>query len=84
MKKNEVIRMCCACRTRKSKAELIKVVKSKTGKFSIPTIHTEGRGAYVCRDQKCIEIAIKKRAFNRSFKCEVTKNMYEELSTISD
>ena len=69
--------MCCVCRTRKPKSELIKVVKNKNGEFSIANGHAEGRGAYVCKDEKCIANAIKKRAFNRSFKCEVDKEIYE-------
>ena len=77
--KKETVRMCVICRNRKKKNELVKVVKNKTGDFSIPTIHTEGRGAYVCKNEKCIETAIKKHAFNRSFKCEVDKKIYEQL-----
>lgn|GEM_PF-696717 len=79
MKKDEVVRMCCVCRQRKAKSELIKIVKNKDGKFSIAEGYAEGRGAYICKDKNCIEIAIKKRALNRSFKCEVNKEIYLKL-----
>jgi len=78
----ETVRMCVVCRDRKAKSELIKVVKNKSGEFAIATEHTEGRGAYVCKQAECVKNAIKKRAFNRSFKCEVKKEIYEELQRI--
>jgi len=83
MKTKETVRMCCVCRARKPKSELIKVVKNKNGEFVIANEHTEGRGAYICKDNKCIENAIKKKALNRSFKCEVNKEIYMELNNIS-
>ena len=82
MKKEETVRMCCVCRLRRPKDELIKVVKNKNGEFCIANGHTEGRGAYVCKDEKCIENAIKKRAFNRSFKCEVNNEIYKSLKEL--
>jgi len=94
MKKYEVKRMCCVCRERRAKAELVKVVRRTPPRqatpatrlplegnyeFAIAAGHAEGRGAYICRDEKCVEMAIKKRALNRSFKCEVPKEIYEKL-----
>ena len=44
------------------------------------------RSAYICRDMKCLEIARKKRSFERSLRCAVSKDIYdtieEELSSI--
>ena len=93
MKKDEVKRMCCVCRERRAKAELVKVVRRTPPRqatpatppeegnyeFAIAEGHAEGRGAYVCKDGKCIEMAVKKRALNRSFKCEVPNGIYEKL-----
>ena len=31
-----------------------------------------GRGCYLCKNEKCIETAIKKRAFSRALKTEIT------------
>jgi len=90
VKKDEVVRMCCVCRQRKAKSELIKVVKRRgvgdaaLYKFSIVSGYEEGRGAYICNDKNCIDIAIKKRALNRSFKCEVDKEIYLELEKSLD
>lgn len=38
-----------------------------------------GRGAYVCKNSKCIELALKKRLFNRSFKENIDNKFYEIL-----
>lgn len=38
-----------------------------------------GRGAYVCKCNECINLAIKKRAFNRAFKMNVDEKIYQQL-----
>ena len=38
-----------------------------------------GRGAYVCKDPKCVELTIKKRLLNRSFKTNLDVKIYEML-----
>lgn len=75
-------RMCIACRERKEKEELICINKNKNNSFKISTGYDDGRSCYICKNKACIELAIKKRALNRSFKCEVDKKIYEELSEI--
>ena len=38
-----------------------------------------GRGAYICKDQKCIELTLKKKLLNRSFKENINSSIYEQL-----
>lgn len=38
-----------------------------------------GRGAYVCKNEDCIKLVIKKRLFNRSFKSNIPIKVYENL-----
>ena len=38
-----------------------------------------GRGAYVCKNEDCIKLVIKKRLFNRSFKSNIPIEVYENL-----
>lgn len=38
-----------------------------------------GRGAYVCKNEDCIKLAIKKRLFNCSFKSNIPIEVYENL-----
>ena len=76
-------RMCAGCRIRKNKAQLIRICRSKEGVFTITdgNVNTDGRGAYVCRDPKCIENAIKRKSFSRSFKCELPSDITDKLKS---
>lgn len=69
--------MCCVCRTRKAVNELIRIAKID-GKFLIDQQgNANGRGCHVC--PSCVEKCIKTRALNRSFKTNVSNDIYDEL-----
>ena len=73
-------RMCVACREMKDKAELVRIVKNADGDISIDqTFKKNGRGAYICKAQTCLEKCKKTRALNRAFKCEISQEIYEEI-----
>ena len=56
-----------ACRTARPKRELRRIVRTPTGEVvADPTGRLAGRGAYVCRDTDCLDIAIKKGALTRA------------------
>lgn len=84
MLKHVPVRMCVSCRERKEKAFLIKVVKAGDN-FSLDlTAKAEGRGAYVCNQKGCIDKAVKKRSFDKSFRRKVPDEIYDELVKITD
>lgn len=73
-------RTCMGCNTKKDKKELIRIVKSKDGKISIDrTGKMEGRGAYICDNQKCLEKVIKSKRINNIFEIDISKEIYESL-----
>ncbi len=74
------LRMCVACRQMKPKGELIKVVKTENEAKLDINQKMSGRGAYICKNEVCIENARKRRAFARHFKMPVSENIYEEIS----
>ena len=76
-------RMCIACRTGRDKNEFIRFVKLSGGGVILDkTGKAMGRGAYVCNNTDC---AIKQRALNRAFKCEIAPEIYRELEeTVSE
>jgi predicted RNA-binding protein YlxR (DUF448 family) len=47
------------CRARRSQVELLRVTRRKDGTVSIDaaSARSEGRGAYVCRDDDCLDQA---------------------------
>lgn len=74
------LRMCVACRQMKEKRELIKVVKNKNGEYQLDEkCCKEGRGAYVCKNVKCLDVCLKKKCFNRAFKSNVQNEIYEKV-----
>ena len=75
------MRMCIACRTMKNQFELLRVVKdNETGDVTIDkNKKCFGRGAYVCADEKCIKLAMKKKGFQRHLKSELDNEIYNQL-----
>lgn len=80
MPKKVTLRMCVACRQRKEKEELLKVVRTLDGYLKLDkTYKSNGRGAYICKDEKCLEKCIKTKALNRALEAQVTDELIEEL-----
>lgn len=77
--------MCIACRGRGEKYGLIRVVRPKDADICVDlTGKMSGRGAYVCKSEKCVLKTQKERRFNRAFRCEVAQTVYDELLRIID
>ena len=74
------MRTCIACRTEKPKKELIRIVKTKDGVFSVDrTGKVSGRGAYLCDDKNCALKIINKKLLSRAFEMEVPLEVYENV-----
>ncbi len=86
MMKHKPQRMCVACRNMINQDELMRVVKSNiSGEAELDLDKKKfGRGAYVCRNEKCINLAKKKRAFERHMKTEVSNDLYTKLIEIAE
>jgi predicted RNA-binding protein YlxR (DUF448 family) len=64
----------------KPKKELIRVVRSPEGDISLDFKgKASGRGAYVCPDSGCLKKAIKAKALERAFSCQIPQEIYEAL-----
>jgi len=75
------LRKCVACQQMKSKRELIRVVRTPDETIMIDlTGKKAGRGAYLCGDVKCFQLAKKSRAFDRALKVSVGAEIYEQLA----
>lgn len=73
-------RKCIVCGENKDKNDLIRIVKNKEeGIILDPTGKKNGRGAYICKEEKCINEAKKKRKLEKVFKTEISDNLYEEI-----
>ena len=82
MKKPQKIplRKCIGCSESKPKQELIRIVKNKENEVFIDnTGKANGRGAYLCRDTKCFDKAIKHRAIQRALSQDVPEETIDAL-----
>ena len=62
-------RLCLGCQEQKPKKELVRIVRSPEGEFSVDmTGKKAGRGAYICNSKECFEKAVKEHRFERYFK----------------
>ncbi|MBO5409380.1 MAG: YlxR family protein [Clostridia bacterium] len=78
-------RKCIACQSIRPKHELVRIAKLPDGTYLLDLEHQlDGRGAYVCNKQECIEQAMKKNALHRSFKTKVLDECYEELKKFQE
>ena len=77
--------MCCVCRCKAEKTDLIRIVKKNTGEIIMDDTHkANGRGLYICKSKDCLAKAIKTKALNRGFKQEVNEHIYELLGKVYD
>ncbi|MBE6994386.1 MAG: YlxR family protein [Ruminococcaceae bacterium] len=80
MPKKIPMRQCVACREKKEKFALARVVRTPDGRVLYDARgKVSGRGAYICRDLKCLEKAVKSRALARALECEIPDEAFEEL-----
>ncbi|WP_068458071.1 RNase P modulator RnpM [Aedoeadaptatus pacaensis] len=74
------LRKCVGCSESKPKKELIRIVKNKEQEVFIDeTGKANGRGAYVCKDIKCLDRAIKTKAIYKALGKDLTEEMIESL-----
>ena len=72
-------RRCVACRQSKQQAEMLRIAKVND-EYTLDLQNKKGgRGAYVCKNNECIALTIKKRLLNRAFKTNLDSGIYESL-----
>lgn len=74
------LRKCTGCQQMKNKKELVRIVRSEDGNYSVDTTgKKQGRGAYICPNVECLDKAKKTKGLERSFKSSVPSEVYEQL-----
>ena len=74
------MRQCLGCNEHKPKIELLRVVRSPEGEISLDFKGKKsGRGAYICRDVKCLRRARKSRRIDRNLECEIPDSVYDAM-----
>lgn len=78
--KSKEQRKCVACSIIKPKNDLIRIVKNKKGIIDVDIMQkAEGRGAYICKNEECLNKLIKSKKLNKSFKQEIDYEIYDKL-----
>ena len=73
-------RTCMGCNNKKNKNELIRIIKNKDNEIKIDkTCKLEGRGAYICNNEQCLEKLKKSKRLERVFKQKISDEIYENL-----
>jgi len=79
------LRECAGCGELKNKRELIRIVRSQDGEFSIDqTGKKAGRGAYICPSAECLLKAQKHKGLEKSFKQVIPASVFEQLKAELD
>jgi len=74
------MRRCVGCQEMKSKKEMIRVIRTQEGEFSLDaTGKKNGRGAYICPSAECLRKAVRNKGLERSFKQPIPAQVYEAL-----
>ena len=83
------MRKCLGCGEMFPKKELVRVVKTKTGEENGEETYTvsldktgkaAGRGAYICKKVKCLEIAAKAKRFQRALECQIPDEVFTKMT----
>lgn len=73
-------RTCMGCNIKKDKKEFIRIVRTTENTIEIDkTYKKDGRGAYLCKEIKCLEKVKKTRRLERSLKTNITEEQYEKI-----
>ena len=72
-------RMCAVCRELKTKEQLLRIVRQNDGVVLDPCGKIQGRGAYICKSDECIQKARKVRAFERSLSMRIDGSVYDAV-----
>jgi len=73
-------RTCIACRQTKAQDQLVRYVVAPDGVVLIDYRHRlPGRGAYTCIDLECLQTAVTRKQFQRSFQGQCTQISFASL-----
>lgn len=80
MQKKIPQRQCMGCRERKSKREMLRVVRGTDGSVSLDfSGRVNGRGAYLCPNPECLRKARKSRSLERCLETQIPEDVYLRL-----
>ena len=80
-------RTCVSCRSASDKRTLVRIVRGSEGVEVDPSGKKQGRGAYLCHQPECWQLAIRKGRLDAALKTRLTPNeklrLTEFVATLS-
>ncbi len=74
------MRQCTGCGERKPKNELIRIVRTPEEKIILDFSGKQnGRGAYICKNESCLTLAVKKKRIDNAFGVAVPEEVLDNL-----
>ena len=74
------MRKCVGCQEMKSKKEMIRVIRTSENEFLLDaTGKKNGRGAYICKSEDCLNKVIKSKKLERILEKEISPEIYESI-----
>ncbi len=74
------LRKCIGCGQQFEKHALVRIVKTKQGDvFLDHTGKANGRGAYICKQTECLDLALKRKAVERALETALDETMIASL-----
>lgn len=74
------MRQCLGCNEHRPKKELLRVVRDSEGNVSLDfTGKKSGRGAYICRDIKCLKKVRKSGRLSKNLECSISDEVYARM-----
>lgn len=81
--KRRPLRRCMACNSQKEKQELLRIVRTPENNIEVDlTGKKNGRGAYICKDENCLNLAIKTKRLERVLEKTIQNEFYEKIRGI--
>lgn len=78
--KSAPVRTCIGCGRKSQKWEFIRIGYTKDGKVLLSlNAKGEGRGAYVCPDEGCIEAAMNPKRINKALRAQLSQSQVDSL-----
>ena len=77
------MRQCSACRGHFEKRQLLRIVRTPDGNvMADPRGKVSGRGVYICRNEECLNKAIKTKALSRALEVPVSDETIETIRSM--
>ena len=79
----EPIRTCIGCRKKVTKWELVRLVRHESGRISVDESRkSPGRGAYVCPNPQCIDLALNPKRLNKVLRTNLASKEIDALKEV--